>query len=72
MCHKVFNNFIDKEIFTLFIDSTLTHQISLDLKSRHSCINQYSSIIDEIYQSLYHGKEVRSVFMETSKTFDEV
>ena len=46
-------------------------QIQSGFKKGDSCINQLLSITYDIYQSLDQGYEVRRVFLNISKAFDD-
>ena len=59
-------------MFRLFIENDLISQHQSGFKPGDSCINQLLSITHEIYQSFDEGFDVRSVFLDISKTFDKV
>ena len=50
----------------------LSHPINQVFKLGDSCINQLLAITHEIYKSFNEGFEVRPVFLDISKAFDEV
>ena len=55
-----------------FIKNKLISSSQSGFKQCDSCINQLLSITHEIYSSFHEGLRVRSVFLDISKTFDEV
>ena len=64
-------------MFGFFIENDLnismkTSQHQSDFKPGDSCINQLLLITHQIYQSFDEGFDVRSVFLDISKTFDKV
>ena len=56
----------------LFIESKLIAANQSGLKPGDSCINQLIAITHEIYHSFDAGYEVRGVFLDICKAFDEV
>ena len=60
------------EMFEFFIENKPISSRQSGFKPGDSCINQLLSITHEIYSSFDEGLEVRSVFLDISKTFDKV
>ena len=69
---KVFERLIFNEMFGFFIENDLISQHQSSFKPGYSCINQLLSITHEIYQSFDEDFDVRSVFLDISKAFDNV
>ena len=59
-------------MFEFFIENNLISKNQLGFRPGDSCINQLLSIIQDIYQSFDDGLEVRAVFLDISKAFNEV
>ena len=59
-------------MFRFFLDNKLITMNQSSLKTGHSCLNQMLAVGHEIYKSFDNGLEVRSVFLDISKTFDKV
>ena len=59
-------------MFGIFIENDLISQHQSGFKPGDSCINRLLSITHEIYQSFDEGFDIRSVFLDISKAFDEV
>ena len=59
-------------MFGFFIENDLISQYQSCFKPGDYCINQLLSITHKIYQSFNEGFDVRSVFLDISKTFDKV
>ena len=59
-------------MFGFFLDKGLISDNQSGFKPGDSCINQLLSITHNIYKSFDDGYEVRSVFLDISKTFDKV
>ena len=59
-------------MFEFFIENKLISSSQSGFKPGDSCINQLLSITHEIYSSFDEGLEVRSIFLNITKTFDEV
>ena len=59
-------------MFEFFIENNLISKNQLGFRPGDSCINQLLSIIEDIYQSFDDGLEVRAVFLDISKAFNEV
>ena len=72
ICSKIFERLIFNEMFGFFIKNDLTSQHQSGFKHGDSCINQLLSITQEIYRSFDEGFDIRSVFLDTSKSFDKV
>ena len=60
------------EMFQVFIENKLISTSQSGFKPGNSCINQLLSITHEIYSSFDEGLEVRSVFLDISKSFGKV
>ena len=72
ICGNIFERLIYNSLFEYFIENDLISQNQSGFKPGDSCINQLISITHEIYQSFDAGLEVRGVFLDISKAFDEV
>ena len=72
ICGKTFEKLIFNEIFKFFIENELISPNQSGFKPGDSCINQLLAITHEIYKSFDDGFEVRVVFLDISKTFDNV
>ena len=59
------------EMLQFFIENNLISSNKSGFKPGVSCINQLLSITDELYSSFDDGLEIRSVFLDISKAFDE-
>ena len=59
-------------MFEFFIENNLISKNQLGFRPGDSCINQLLSIIQDIYQTFDDGLEVRAVFLDISKAFNEV
>ena len=59
-------------MFSFFLTNNLLAPNHSGFKSGDSCINQLLSITHEILSSFDEGFEVRSVFLDISKSFDTV
>ena len=59
-------------MYSFFMENGLMSQIQSGFKKGDSCINHLLSITHDIYQSLDQGYEVRRVFLNISKAFDDV
>ena len=62
----------DFQQFIFLLENNLISQNQYEFKPRGSCINQLLFITHKIFISLDEGYEVRSVFLDISKTFDKV
>ena len=72
ICRKILERLLFNEMFNFFIENKLISSNQSGFKPGDSCINQLLSITHEIYESFDVGLEVRSVFLDISKTFDKV
>ena len=72
ICGKIFERLIFNELFNFLLENNLISPNQSGFKPGDSCINQLLSITHEIYNSFDEGLEVRSVFLDISKTFDRV
>ena len=68
---KVVKNIFNK-MFGFFIENDLISQYQSGFKHRDSYINQLLLITHEIYQSFDEDFDVRSIFFDISKVFDEL
>ena len=59
-------------MFEFFVENKLVSSSQSGFKPGDSCINQLLSITHEIYSSFDEGLEVRSIFLDIAKAFDEV
>ena len=59
-------------MFSFFIKKSLISQNQSDFKPGDFCVNQLLSVTHEIYKLFDDGFDVRSVFLDISKAFDEV
>ena len=72
ICSKMFERHLYNEIFVFFLDKGLFSANQSGFKPGDSCINQLLTITHSIYRSFDNGYEVRSVFLDISKSFDKV
>ena len=72
ICGKIFERLIFNELLHFLLENNLILPNQSGVKPGDSCINQLLSITHEIYNSFDEGLEVRSVFLDISKTFDKV
>ena len=72
ICGKIFERLIFNEMFSFFLANNLLAPNQSGFKPGDSCINQLLSVTHEIYSSFDDGFELRSVFLDISKTFDKV
>ena len=72
ICGKIFERLIFNEMFRFFLDHKMITTNQSGFKPGGSCINELLSITHEIYKSFDDGLDVRSVFLDISKAFDEV
>ena len=68
---KILERLMFNEMFNFFIENKLISSNQSGFKPGDSCINQLLSITHEIYESFDVGLEVRSVFLDISKTFEK-
>ena len=59
-------------MYNFFNKNNLISPNQSEFKPRDSCINQLLSITHEIYKSCDVGYEVRGVFLDICKAFDNV
>ena len=59
-------------LFDFFLKNNLISSNHSGFKQGDSCIYQLLSITHETYQSFDNGFEVRAIFLDISKAFDEV
>ena len=69
---KKFERLMYNNLFEDFIENDLIFQNQYGFQLSGSCINQWISIINEVYQSFDDRLEVRGVFLDISKTFGKV
>ena len=72
ICGKTFEHLIYNVIYGFLSDNNLLSPNQSGFRSGDSCINQLVSINHEILNALYKGLEVRGIFLDISKAFDEV
>ena len=72
VCGKIFEKLIFNEMFKFFIENNLISPNQSGFKPGDSCINQLLSITHDFYKSFDRTYEVRGVFLDISKAFDEV
>ena len=72
ICGKTFERLLFNEIFNFFIKNKLISSVQYGFKSGYSYFNQLLSITHEIYEYFDVDFEIKSVFLDESKTFDEV
>ena len=59
-------------MFEFFTDNQLISSSQSSFKQGDSCINQLLRITHNIYKSFDDGLETRAVFLDISKSFDNV
>ena len=72
ICSKIFERLLHNEVFRFFLDKGLISANQSGFKPGDSCINQLLSITHNFYKSYDDVYEVRSVFLDMSKSFDKV
>ena len=74
ICGKIFENLIFNAIYFLFEDHKLLNPRQSGFKKNDFCINQLVSITHQIYSAFEcdPSLEVRGVFLDLSKAFDNV
>ena len=72
ICAKTFERLLFNEIFNFFIKNKLISSVQYGFKSGYSYFNQLLSITHEMYKYFDVDFEIKSVFLDESKTFDEV
>ena len=72
ICGKVFERLVYNNLFEYFFENNLISSNQSGFKPGDSCTNQLISITREICQSFDDGFEVRGVFLNISKAFDNV
>ena len=74
ICGKTFEKLIFNALYAFFGDHILLNPCQSGFKENDSCINQLVSINHEIYSAFdcNPSLEVRGVFLDLSKAFDEV
>ena len=70
ICSKIFERLLYNKIFGFFLDKGLISANQSGFKPGDSCINQLLSITHNIYKSFDDGYEVRGVFRDILKAFD--
>ena len=71
-CWKTFERMLHNNIYDLFTENNLIYPNQSGFKAGDSCINQLLSITHEFYKFFDDGLEIRGIFSDVSKTFDEV
>ena len=72
ICGKIHERLLFNKMFKFFIENKLISSNQSSFKKSDSCFNYLLSITLEIYKSFDAGLEVRSVFLDISKTFDKM
>ena len=74
MLAKVFERIIFKNLYNYFISNNLITKNQSGFRPGDSCTNQLLSLVHEIHTAFDNRKslEVRSVFLDMSKSFDKV
>ena len=72
VCGKILEQIIYNKIFEFFSENELISHNQSGFRPGDSCINQLLCITHDIYQSLDDSLETRGVFLDISKTFDQV
>ena len=72
ICGKIFERLIYNNLYEFFIKNDLISSNQSGFKQGDSCICQLLSITHEVYQSFDNGFEVWDIFLDISKTFDNV
>ena len=72
ICVRIFERLIYNSLFEFFIGNELISSNQSSFKPTDSCINQLLSITHEIYKFFDDEYEVRGVFFDISKAFDNV
>ena len=72
ICAKIFERIICNRIFEYYIENKIITENQSGFKPGDSCINLLLSITHDIYKSLDDGFEVKGVFLDISKVFDNV
>ena len=72
ICGKILERLMFKEMFNFFIENKLIPSNQAGFKPGDSCINQLLFITHEINESFDVELEVKSVFIDITKAFDEV
>ena len=72
ICGKIFGKGFCNKMFRVFSGKKIITPHQFGFKPDDSCINQLLSIIHEILKSFDDGVEVRSVFLDICKAFDNV
>ena len=69
---KIFKKLIFDKLFKFLPENNLTSPNQFQFKPEGSCVNQLLYKTHEVYNSFGEGLEVRSVFLDISKTFDKL
>ena len=69
---KYFKDFFLTKYFIHFSADKLISKIQPGFQPGDSCIDQLLSITHELFTSFDNGLEVKNVFLDISKAFDEV
>ena len=72
VCSKTFDGLIYNELFTFFSENSLISPNQSGYRPGDSCVKQLLAITHQIYKSFDEGFEVRGVFLDISKAFDNV
>ena len=71
ICGKIFERLLYDEKFNFFTTNHLISTNQSGFKPGDSCINQLLSITHEIYAFFDEGYQVRGVFLDIAKAFDQ-
>ena len=69
---KVFERIIFKNLYNYLTDNKLLTKNQSGFRPGDSCTNQLLSLVHEIHESCDRGFEVRSIYLDMSKAFDNV
>ena len=67
---KNFERILFKNLYNYLTDNKLLTKNQSGFRPGDSCTNQLLSLVHEIHESFDHGLEVRSIYLDMSKTFD--
>ena len=72
ICGRIFERLVFTEMFRFLIENNVISSNQSGFKPGDTCINQLLSITHKICKSFGDGSEVRGVFLDISKSLDEV
>ena len=72
VCGKIFEKHVFKQLYTFFISNNLITRNQSGFRSGDATTNQLLTLVNEIHASFdsRNSLEVRSVFLDISKAFD--